>query len=106
MALPPTRLHLESKDRSVPGGQQGFSPPREMQAEASDFMQGVLQRFSCLECAVYSWHGSCGADGDKCEHPFFSYNEEIRAGSMSGRSSLCLALSMERRGWTWGWAPL
>lgn len=45
MALPPTRLHLESKDKPVPGGQQGFSPPREMQAEATDFMQGVLQRF-------------------------------------------------------------
>lgn len=61
----------------------------------------------CLECIVYSWNRGCGADHDKCKHPFFSYKEqEIRVGSMCGRLSLCLALSTERRGWTWGWAPL
>lgn len=61
----------------------------------------------CLECIVYSWHRGRGADHDKCECPFFGYNEqEIRAGSVFGGSLLCLALNTERRGWTWGWAPL
>lgn len=52
--------------------------------QETDFMQGVIQRFPI----VYYGTGAVGLIM-MCEHPFFSYSEqEIRAGSMVGRSWL------------------